>query len=113
MGAGQCCSLQRPASAPKLFERYPIAYPRSGLEHRSDVSSVKEVDQLADCHRGPTLHLLLCGVSTQPDNSQHFGGGLARLIRRQLRGLAECDALFGHATSAAIWPILLNPRLDA
>ena len=65
-------------SVAKFFERYPIAYRCSGLEHRSDVSSVKEVDQLADCHRGPTLHFLLRGVLTQPDNGQHVGGSLAR-----------------------------------
>ena len=100
-------------SAAKLFERYPIAYRRSGLKHRSDVSSVEEVDQLADCHRGPTLRLLLRGVSTQPDSGQHVGGGLARLIGRQLRGLAERHALFRDATSAAVRSVLAHPRLDA
>jgi hypothetical protein len=46
--AGERRSLQRPVSAAKLFERYPIAYRRSGPEHRSDVSIVKEVGQLPD-----------------------------------------------------------------
>ena len=111
--AGQCCSLQRPVSAPKLFEGYPIAYRRSGLKHRPDISSVEEVDQLAHCYRGPTFRLFLRGVSAQPDSGQHVGGGLARLIGRQLRGLAERHALFRDATSAAVRPVLAHPRLDA
>src|ERR1700722_10272165 len=100
-------------SAAKLFERYPVAYRRSGLEHRPDVSCVKEVNHLADCHSGPTLHLFLCGVSPQPDNGQDLGGGLARLIGRQLRGLAERHALFRDATSATVRTVLAHPRLDA
>jgi hypothetical protein len=100
-------------STAKLFERYPIAYRRSGLEHWPYVLSVKEVDQLADCHRGPTLRLFLRGVSAQLDSGQHVGGGLARLFGRQLRDLAERHALFRDATSTTVRTVLAHPRLDA
>jgi hypothetical protein len=61
----------------------------SGLQHRPNVSCVEEVDQLAHCYRGPTFRFFLRGISAELDSGQHVGGGLARMIGRQLRGLAE------------------------
>src|SRR3984957_18423858 len=104
--ASQRRSLQRPMSATKLLKRYSMAYRRSRLEHRSDVSSVKEVDQLAHCHRGPTLRLLQSGVPTKPDDGQHVGCGLASLFRRQLSDLTERHSLFRGASSATVRPVI-------